>query len=547
MKLNLRRICLFGLLFLVFGAKELQSLTLPSKSPQSISQVAIVPVQTSVEEAVREAIHLAGGLQGIIKPGAAVVIKPNLVMDAPAESGVVTDPAVVRAVARMAFEAGAREVIIAEGTAQYRHGDPNRDRFCTQAAFRVAGYDSDGDMRDDETGVQLVDLNDSGGTDVADPDKVTRVVVPAGLMRKEYWLPNLILKADVFISVPVLKNHYLAGVTLGMKNMIGVLPNDLYHAPGRVFGKHSLSHIPYELDGHIVDLNLARKPDFIVVDGLRGMVDGPIGSKIIEPPMRLILAGKDVVAVDTIGALVMGYDPRSIPYIQMAAQRGLGIADTAHIRVVGMPVAQVRRDFPVPYGDSLARRADSEPPKIAIYAPSQVLLPEKFKVKVKANDNDAIAKIELYLDRKLVGSLSAHPYEFEINSGQYPAGKHILRTIAYDYCLNQAESSREVVFIAPKPTETSTPTPLPPTNTPSPSPTPPTNTLTPTPLPAETPTKPPSPAAISQPAPTTPMFTPGPGAQPEVVPPCLSFYLFLTGALGTWAILLLISGGRKKP
>jgi len=538
MKLNLRRTCLFVLLFLILGTKKLQSLAMLSQAPQGIAQVAIVPVQTSVEEAVREAVHLAGGLQGVIKPGDVVVIKPNLVMDAPAESGIVTDPAVVRAVVKMAFEAGAREVLIAEGTAQYSHGDPNRDRFCTRAAFQVAGYDVDGDMRDDATGVPLIDLNDSGGTDTADPDKVTRVVIPAGLMRKEYWLPNLILKADVFISVPVLKNHYIAGVTLGMKNMIGVLPNDLYHAPGHIFGKHSLSHVPSELDGHIVDINLARKPDFIVVDGLRGMVDGPIGSRIIEPPMRLILAGKDVVAIDTIGALIMGYDPRSIPYIQMAAQRGLGVADTARIRVVGAPVAQVRRDFPAPYGDSLARRADSEPPKVAMEAPRQVLLPEKFKVKVKARDNEIITRVELYLDGKLVGSFLIPPYELEINSGQHPAGKHVLRTIVYDYCLNQAELNQEVLFLAPKPTETFTPTPLPPTSTPSPSPLPPTST--PTFLPAETLTKPLGPAAIPQPTTLTPAVTPGPGTQHRGVPWCPGFPLIFT-----LATVLLILGRHK--
>ncbi|NIN68307.1 MAG: DUF362 domain-containing protein, partial [Anaerolineae bacterium] len=58
-------------------------------------------------------------------------------------------------------------------------------------------------------------------TDARDPNLVTLVNIETGLLRKEYWLPNLVLEADVLISVPVLKNHYLAGTTLGMKNMIG--------------------------------------------------------------------------------------------------------------------------------------------------------------------------------------------------------------------------------------------------------------------------------------------------------------------------------------
>lgn len=541
MRTSLRWVYLFGLLILIFGVRAFQSLAMPYHTSQGTTRVAIVKVQSNAEESVREAVQLAGGLEGIIKPGDLVIIKPNLVMDAPVESGMVTDPVVTRAVVKMAFEAGAREVIIAEGTAQYSQGDPNRDRFCTRAAFQVAGYDLDGDMKDDVTGVPLLDLNDSGGTDVADPNKVARVVIPMGLIRKEYWLPNLILRADVLISVPVLKNHFLAGVTLGMKNMIGALPNDLYHAPGCIFGKHSLSHIPAELDRHIVDINLARKPNFVVVDGQRGMIDGPIGSKIIEPPMGLIIAGQDVVAVDTIGALVMGYDPGSISYIQMAAQSGLGIADTTRIRVMGMPVARVRRDFPAPYGDSLVRRADSEPPKVAINAPNQVLLPRKFRVKVEASDNEAIARIELYLDGKWIRSLLAPPYEFEIDSSQYSPGKHTLQAIAYDRCLNQAWSSQEVSFFFPPPTETFTPTPLPPTDTPSP-----TSTPSPTPTPVETVPKHPSPLPTVSPAPTTPTPAIPVSARTKVAPGYLSIFCLLSiVVLGICLALLLILSRRR--
>ncbi|RLC62305.1 MAG: hypothetical protein DRI48_09695, partial [Chloroflexi bacterium] len=291
-----RRACVLGLLVLLLATSAAQGLATSRHTQGGTAQVAIVRVEGNVDAAVRQAVALAGGLSGVVAPGDVVVVKPNMVLDASTGSGLVTDPAVTRAVVRLAREAGAVQVIIAEGTAQYRD-NPNRDRFCTQAAFRNAGYDADGDMVDDVTGAPLVDLNDSGGTDVTDPAKVTRVVVPTGLMRTEYWLPNVVLEADVLISVPVLKNHYNAGVTLGMKNLVGLLPNDLYHAAGNVYGKHSLSHDPVELDRHIVDLSLARRPNFVVVDGQRGMTDGPIGSQIVDPPMGLILAGRDVVAV----------------------------------------------------------------------------------------------------------------------------------------------------------------------------------------------------------------------------------------------------------
>ena len=490
---RLRWVCIVGLLALLMGVRVAQGLAVPNYTPASMAQVAIMWTGGGVEAAVRQAVVQAGGLAGVIAPGDVVVVKPNLVMDAPASSGMVTDPAVTRAVVRLAREAGAAQVIIAEGTAQYRQGDANRDRFCTQAAFRVAGYDADGDLVDDVTGAPLIDLNDSGGTDVADPAKVTQVIVPMGLIRNEYWLPNVVLNADVLISVPVLKNHYNAGVTLGMKNLIGLLPSDLYHGPGNVYGKHSLSHSPVELDRHIVDVSLARRPDFVVVDGQRGMIDGPVGSQIIDPPMGLILTGRDVVAVDTVGALVMGYNPCAIPYLNLGAQSGLGTTDTSHIQVVGVPLAQARRDFPAPYADSPAQRADAQPPTVAITAPGEGEWEGTVTIVVEAGDNDAVVRVELYLDDQWGGQALSPPYQFGLDTEQYTQGAHTLRAVAYDRCLNQAESSREVRFAAPATTPTTTPpptaTPAPPTTTIVPTATP-THTDATTPLPTTTPVSP---------------------------------------------------------
>lgn len=487
---QVRGVCVVVLLMVLLGARAIQSLAVPFRAQAGMSKVAVVPVSGDVDGAVRQAVTQAGGLADLIDPGDLVAIKVNLVMDAPASSGMVTDPAVARAVVRLAREAGAAQVIIVEGTAQYREGDVNRDRFCTQAAFRAAGYDADGDMVDDATSAPLVDLNDTGGTDLADPARVTKVIVPTGLIRKEYWLPNVVLDADLLISVPVLKNHYLAGVTLGMKNLIGLLPNDLYHGPGNIYGKHSLSHSPIELDQHIVDLNLARRPDFVVADGQRGMTDGPVGSQVIAPPMGLILAGRDTVAVDTVGALAMGYEPREIPYLSLAAQSGLGTTDTSHIRVVGLPWGQVRRDFPAPYADSPAQRADAQPPAVAIVGPGQEAWQGEVTVVVEAVDNDAVGRVELHLDGQRVGQALGPPYEFAIDTGQYSPGAHTIQAVAHDRCLNQSESSRQVDFAAP--TATSPPptvSPMPPTSTPLPTETP---TSTPTaPLPeTETPIPP---------------------------------------------------------
>ena len=126
---RVRRACIAVLLVMLFGARAIQSLAVPSEVTSGMSVGAVVPLSDSVEGTVRQSVAQAGGLAGVVNPGDLVLIKVNLVMDAPANSGMVTDPAVARAVVLLAREAGAGQVIIVEGTAQYREGDVNRDRF----------------------------------------------------------------------------------------------------------------------------------------------------------------------------------------------------------------------------------------------------------------------------------------------------------------------------------------------------------------------------------------------------------------------------------
>lgn len=117
---RVRRACIALLLIVLFGARAIQSLAVPSQATSGMSLVAVVPLGDGVEGTVRQAVAQAGGLAGVINPGDLVLVKVNLVMDAPANSGMVTDPAVARAVVSLAREAGAGQVIIVEGTAQYR-------------------------------------------------------------------------------------------------------------------------------------------------------------------------------------------------------------------------------------------------------------------------------------------------------------------------------------------------------------------------------------------------------------------------------------------
>ncbi len=465
--------------------------------------VAVVRVEEDVGDAVRQAVAMAGGLAEVVTPGDVVVIKPDVGVAAPPESGLVTDPEVVRAVVRLVQEAGAEQVFIAEGAERAT----DEGRACTWAAFRAAGYDANGDHRDDVTGVLLIDLNDSGGTDVADPERVTRITTPDGA----YWLPNVVVQADVLISVPVLKNHDRAGLALGLANLLGTLPGDLYHAPDALCGRGGLDNDADALARRVVALATTRPPDFVVVDGLRGVMDGPWGGTVAQPPMGLVLAGADGVAVDAVGALVMGYVPESVPYVAEATQAGLGTGDMAYIRVVGSPVAQVRRDFPVPYGDVALHRAEAQPPEVSLDVQAGVGVNEVV-LAVGAQDASGVLRVLLEVDGQPWEEADTPPYRFVLDLRRLTVGRHTVRAVAYDRFLNAGEAQATVeVAATPTPSPTSTPSPTP-TRTPTPLPT------RPSPSPTAEPTALSPTATAVSPTPTQRPLSPSPTVARSTVP-----------------------------
>ena len=161
-----------------------------------------------------------------------------------------------------------------------------------------------------------------------------KVPIPKGKALKEVSLPKIVLDADVIISVPKMKTHDSAKVTLSLKNMKGVLP-DIY--------KRKLHHVFGVFQG-VADLCTLVKPALAVVDGIIGMEGlGPADGEPVK--MGLIIAGKDLVAVDTVTSAVMGFEKEEYGCIDAAAKAGLGTADLSEIDVVGEPISKVQRRF----------------------------------------------------------------------------------------------------------------------------------------------------------------------------------------------------------
>jgi uncharacterized protein (DUF362 family) len=269
------------------------------------------------EEAVKTAVKMAGGLSSIITPNSQVLVKPNLVTPIESGTGVITDCQVTEAVIRLALECRPKRVVIGEGSG-YGY-DVIGARADTWDAFKRSGtYEVA-----ERLGIDCVDLNREPSVSVEIPDY---------FVMDRVLIAKTVIESDVIISVPVLKTHRRTIITLSLKNMKGVMP-------GREKRKtHQLG-----LERAIVDLNQIVKPHFTIVDGLVGL--GGLWEGEDAAHMNLILAGQDPVAVDAVGARVMGFDPTRILMLDLAAEKKLGVIDSNAITVRGEHIVSVAKRF----------------------------------------------------------------------------------------------------------------------------------------------------------------------------------------------------------
>lgn len=290
--------------------------TAPAASTADAGPIVGIGRGEDYPKVTREAVENAGGLKDLIKQGDTVLIKPNMIKAAAPEQGIVTDYRMVQTLADMAKEYGAEKVIVADGSPWGKPFDD--ERTCYKKI----------------TGVELLDFNDLQKEDCY------LLKAEKGLTGKEIYIPKIYVDADVVISAAKLKTHPEAVVTLSLKNAFGVPPIGLVGLGGSGKGLlHSLG-IPYS----IVDLNLIRKPDFVIIDGIIG---GEGNMPISGTPVKsgTIFAGKDPVAVDTVGLNFMGFTVDDVPHVKLAASNGLGISDLEKIKIVGADLDSIKMKF----------------------------------------------------------------------------------------------------------------------------------------------------------------------------------------------------------
>jgi uncharacterized protein (DUF362 family) len=237
-----------------------------------------------------EAIKAFGGMKRFVKKGQTVVVKPNIGWDVSPERAGNTNPKLVARIIQHCFDAGAKDVYV------FDHTCDNWNRCYSNSGIERAVKDANG---------KIV----SGASE----GYYQNVSVKQGKRLKSAKVHELILGSDVFINVPILKHHSSAELTIGMKNLMGIVWDRGYW--------HSNN-----LNQCISDFTSFREPDLTVVDAYNVMKrNGPRGvSKDDVITMKSQIVSTDIVAADAAAAKLYGVNPSNIEYIKTASEMNLG-------------------------------------------------------------------------------------------------------------------------------------------------------------------------------------------------------------------------------
>jgi uncharacterized protein (DUF362 family) len=247
--------------------------------------------------------------------GKRILLKPNLVEPHAGLAQINTHPFVVHGAIEAFKRLGAALVIVGEGPGHYRD---------THLVLEESGLSQV--LSADR--VAFHNLNDEAWCSMTNLGRTTKL--------KELILPVTLKQVDWIVSMPKLKTHHWAGVTLSMKNLFGVMPGMFYGWPKNVLHWEGI-------DKSIADINATVKPHFAIVDGVIGMEgDGPIMGK--PKQVGALIMGRNLVAVDATCSRVMGIDPRKVRHLSVASKR-LGPIRETSIAQRGETLGTVRKDF----------------------------------------------------------------------------------------------------------------------------------------------------------------------------------------------------------
>lgn len=303
----------------------------PSPSPQPTDAAAASATQTpepaylavahggdDPEALVRSAVNALGGMRRFIPAGARVLIKPNIcVAGRSYEFAATTNPWVVGALVRMCREADAGSVVVLD--------------YPFWKSSQEAYIDSGIAEQVEAAGGEMIHTStyytDSDGTyRWVDYGKWVDVELPEAKRLKSLQMIDEVLAADVLINVPIAKDHDLTRLTLGMKNLMGVV--------------HNRPAIHSWIAEKLPELAAFLRPALTVVDAVRILTAfGPRGGNLNDVVKTdTVIASQDIVAADAYAVSLFGLEPADIGYIVKGAEAGLGTSDLSSIRIADIPL-----------------------------------------------------------------------------------------------------------------------------------------------------------------------------------------------------------------
>jgi uncharacterized protein (DUF362 family) len=234
-----------------------------------------------------------------VKTGNVVVVKPNIAWDSPPERAANTNPVLIGKIVEHCIDAGAKEVLVFDNTC---------DEWTR--CYKNSGIEEA--------------VKSAGGKMVTGKDKkmYKEVEVVKGKSLKSTTVHELVLNADVFINVPVLKNHSGTTMSLTMKNLMGVVWDR------RWWHKHDLHQC-------IADFASFKKPDLNIIDGYNVMKrNGPRGVSVADVVnMKYQIISTDMVAADTAASKIFGVDLAKVKHIALAEELGVGTMNLKSLNI----------------------------------------------------------------------------------------------------------------------------------------------------------------------------------------------------------------------
>jgi uncharacterized protein (DUF362 family) len=251
------------------------------------------------EVLVRRALAALGGMERFVAKGAYVIVKPNICVAYHGYAyAATTNPFVVGTLVKMCFEAGAGKVQVMD----YPFGGT------AQAAYEISGIKE----QVEAAGGEMVEMSML--------KYVTLAIPNASHLKQANFYADL-TKADTLINVPIAKDHSLSRLTLGMKNLMGLVRDrPILHS---------------NLSQNLADITSFVKPALTVVDAVRVLVaNGPTGGNLDDvKKLDTLIASPDIVAADSYAATLFGMKPEDLGYIAAGAKRGLGRSDLQNLRI----------------------------------------------------------------------------------------------------------------------------------------------------------------------------------------------------------------------